>query len=59
MPFLSDARSLRRALDLATLVSGLGALALLLFEFGFPLSLPARELIIVAVRVTLWVIVTL
>jgi potassium uptake TrkH family protein len=40
-------------------VSGLGALALLLFEFGFPLTPDSRHRIIVAVRVTLWVIVTL
>lgn len=57
--YFFDARSIRRALDLATLTSGLGALALLLFEFGFPLTPDARRLIIGAVRVTLWLIVTL
>lgn len=58
MAYLSQARTLRRALDLSTLVSGLGALGLLLFEFGFPVSPDARVRILFAVRVTLWIIVS-
>lgn len=56
--YFSDAGSVRRALDLTTLVFGLAALGLLLLEFGFPLTAESRRWIIVAVRVTLGIVVT-
>lgn len=57
--FLSDARAIRRALDLSTFIFGLAALAILLFEFGFPLDAETRRTIIIAVRSTLWAVVLL
>lgn len=51
--------SLRRVIDVSTILCGLGALALLLIEFGFLLAPDARNKIISAIRLVLWAIVTL
>ena len=61
MPNLSfsGSHTVRRTIDISTLVFGSCALGLLLFEFGFVLNAEARKAIIAAVRVTLWIIVIL
>jgi trk system potassium uptake protein len=51
--------TLKRTLDVSTVAFGLGALALLLFELGFPLTIEERQNIIGTVRVVLWAVLAL
>ncbi len=50
---------LRRVVDVCTVACGLGALALLVLEFGFPLSAESLQRNLFAVRLVLWGIVVL
>lgn len=51
--------ALRRALDIGTLVVGLGAALLLLVEYGFALAPERQATLIIAVRVVLWTVLGL
>lgn len=57
LPFhLAGTGRLRRALDVTAFVCGLGALGLLVIEFGFPLTSAHRSLVFGLVRAVLWAV---